>query len=432
MNHQIYYFLEIALVLIYASLMLFSKGNKNKIFIEYVFLSYPFMAMNLLPSYGYPTMFDLITISFIVLFYQTNERTNFSKKWYQFFIILLILSVLIGTIYAQVNSASTIASMVQYFSIIAFVKIIIDECIFNEKFFNVIISYMRIMVWASLFFLLAQVIIGPELTFAKSINQNIFQGEVFRYPSYFQDPQKYAQFLSACFFISIVPTKKEGIVKWINFLLPILIISALLFTGGRAAFLGLLSGLVIVVLLGMPQYRIGIIGVFIALFLIASNFSQKIPMFNRTSTVDESYEFRASVWSDAIDIWKEHPYFGIGIGNYAGYVAVHNPDQYWIADNEITIFDHPENGYLKLLTEFGIVGFVALFACIIYPVYMGISYFFKTKDITTLILIAALISWLVGFVTVYSLGDVRIAILIGSILALLIVRPINDIENYYE
>lgn len=163
MNHQIYYFLEITLILIYASLMLFSKGNKNKIFIEYVFLSYPFMAMNLLPSYGYPTMFDLITISFIVLFYQTNERTTFSKKWYQFFIFLLILSVLIGTIYAQVNSASTIASMVQYFSIIAFVKLIIDECIFNDKIFNVIISYMRMMVWASLFFYLLKLLLALNL-----------------------------------------------------------------------------------------------------------------------------------------------------------------------------------------------------------------------------------------------------------------------------
>jgi O-antigen ligase len=136
--------------------------------------------------------------------------------------------------------------------------------------------------------------------------------------------------------------------------------------------------------------------------------------------LSEAYEFRYAIWQDAYAIFLDHPFFGIGLGNYANYVAVHNPDQYWISDNEVTPFDHPESGYLKLLTEFGLIGFAIVMFLLLKPVYVGLKTYFKTRDLSLVALASSIFTWLVGFYTVYSFGDIRIKILIVSIICMLI------------
>ena len=149
-------------------------------------------------------------------------------------------------------------------------------------------------------------------------------------------------------------------------------------------------------------------------------------MFQRAD-LTESYEFRYAIWQDAFAIFLEHPFFGIGLGNYANYVSLHNPDQYWISDNEVTLYDHPESGYLKLLTEFGLIGFLVAMFFIVKPIHAGIVTYLKTKDLSLVVLVSALFTWMVGFYTVYSLGDIRIKLLIVSILCMLIV---TSTDNY--
>ena len=109
-------------------------------------------------------------------------------------------------------------------------------------------------------------------------------------------------------------------------------------------------------------------------------------------------------------------FFGIAPGNYANYVSVHNPDQFWMFDNEITYYDHPESGYLKLLTEYGGVGFVAIMLFIYFPMIFSLIIYLKIRDTTFLLMVSSILSWMVGFYTVYSLGDIRIQVLIVTII----------------
>lgn len=421
MSSNQYFILEGLLLIIFFCLMIFSSGNLNKHFIQFVLLFYPFMSLSTFSNYGYPNLFDITTIIFVVLFYQPTIHLKNIFKPYQYFIVLLVFSIFFGLYYSKVNSYVSVESIVQYFSLLYFAKIIVIECVVDNKYFYDVIKFVKVAIIFSFIFLLIQFLFGPTISLSKSLNENIVQGEFYRYTSYFQDPQKYAQFLSIGFFITLITFKiKYNIIKLI---LPILTFIAILFTGGRAAFVGLLLGIVILILFGSKIYRIGVVLALSVLLLIGNQFATKISIFNRTSTINESYEFRNEIWKDAVEIWKKSPLFGIGIGNYAKYVDLHNPDQYWISENRITIFDHPENGYLKILTEFGLVGFIGFFACILFPVILGISSFSKSKDYYTLLLIVAILSWLIGFVTVYSLGDVRIGILLSTTIALLIYRP---------
>ena len=169
--------------------------------------------------------------------------------------------------------------------------------------------------------------------------------------------------------------------------------------------------------MGNPTDRVQFILVLLGLGSFAYAFQDQLPIFKRAD-LEASYIFRQMIWNDALAIHQNHPWFGIGIGNYANYVAVHHPDQFWINNNEITYYDHPESGYLKLLVEFGLPGFLLLLFLILYTMYQNIYVYTKTKLIEHLLYTAAIVSWLVGFYTVYSLGDIRIKLLIAIILVL--------------
>jgi O-antigen ligase len=290
---------------------------------------------------------------------------------------------------------------------------------------------MKITLIFSFIFLVFQFIFGPSFSFAKSQNINVAGGISIRYPSFFQDPQKYAQYLSASSMLMLLlPGNFKGKTSQFGLILCGISVIALLFTGGRAALGGWLVGLLIVIGLGNAQYRAAIVSVVILVSLFIYNFSDAIPIFKRDD-LGEAYAFRYAIWQDAFAIFQDHPFFGIGLGNYANYVSVHNPDQYWISDNEITLYDHPESGYLKLLTEFGIVGFLAAMFFILKPIFEGIAMYFKTKDLSLLILVSSITTWMIGFYTVYSFGDIRIKLLIVSIVCMLIASS-KDNYGYTE
>ena len=161
-------------------------------------------------------------------------------------------------------------------------------------------------------------------------------------------------------------------------------------------------------------------------------------MFNRASNTASSFDERYGFWTDAMRTLELHPLLGIGIGNYQLYTEKHNPGDYWFSQGEITFYDQPESGYLKYLIEFGIFAGIAFFGFLLVPMFRGIWTFLTAKkDFRIIIICASLISWMIGFITVASLTDMRIFILIVTLICLLISctnqaiqeKELNDVEN---
>jgi O-antigen ligase len=169
------------------------------------------------------------------------------------------------------------------------------------------------------------------------------------------------------------------------------------------------------------RFRVAFIVIFGLLLSVAYFYAESFALFQRESTVADAYAFRYEIWKDAFGIFSDHAFWGIGSGNYANYVSLHHPDQYWIADNEVTYFDHPESGYLKLLVEYGITGFMVFCLFVLIPAFSAIRLYLKTRNIHYILPLASIVSWMVGFYTVYSLGDIRIFILVATLVSLLIV-----------
>lgn len=402
-------------------LMILVPGNPNKLYVQYILLVYPLMAIDLMSSVLSTNIFSFTTLIFLLLFYKRAPLfENDKKSIYRVFFIALSVVVGAGLILAESLTSTSVTYLMEYISIFIFSRVLIDECLIDRKFIHTAINCLKVTLFVSLVFMCGQLIVGPSFTIAKSPNINVLSGIHVRYTSFFQDPQKYGQFLGACSFLFLIKSSEERKWDFINYALLILSVLSIFLTGGRGALGGWLLGVFLLIFLGNARYRIPVILALIVLGTVVYNYSSSFAMFQRGTSLADSYEFRYAIWKDAIKIFTDNPFWGVGIGNYANYVSVHNPDQYWISDNVITFFDHPESGYLKLLTEFGGIGFAVILLMIFTPLYKGILLYFKTYRSFHLLLSASLITWLVGFYTVYSLGDIRILILVASLLSLMI------------
>lgn len=402
-------------------LMIFVPGNTNKLYIKYVLLAYPLLAIDLMPSLVSTNIFSFTTVAFFLLFYKkTPSLKKNDNNIYWLYICVLSIVVTGGLILAESLTSTSLTYLMEYISIFIFSKVLIDECLLERKFIYESVNCLKITLFVSLLFMCGQLIVGPSFTIAKSPNINVLSGIHIRYTSFFQDPQKFGQFLSACSFLFLIKSTENR--KWdiINYALLFLSVVSIFLTGGRGALGGWLLGILLLIVLGEARYRIPVILSLVVLGAVAYNYSSSFAMFQRGTNLSDSYEFRYVIWEDAFKIFTDNPFWGVGIGNYANYVSVHNPDQYWISDNVITFFDHPESGYLKFLTEFGLFGFIVILLMIFTPLYKGIVLYFKTHKSFHLLLSASLTTWLVGFYTVYSLGDIRILILVATLLSLMI------------
>ncbi len=414
--------MSISTFIFFFLVMIFTKKDKNRSYIKFVLIGYPLMAITISYNYFAFAIFDIITFLFFILLYKKKELNFKSDFIYTFLFLILNTSIIIGLLLSESLSNETIRVSIQFFSIYLFAKILIEEFFADRYYFFTIIKYLKIALVISLLFLVCQFIFGTGFTFDKTTNINVLSGINIRYPSYFQDPQKYAQFLSAISFLFLIKDPISNKLSSLNYILLISTLVALLYTGGRAALGGLFLGVGLILFFGKSQYKFVILTSIVAMAFIAFNFSNKFAMLNRGADLSEAYDFRYSIWQDAYRTFELHPFFGIGFGNYANYVAAHNPDQFWVVNNEITYFDHPESGYLKFLTELGIFGFFALFAMLFLTIFNGFKNYSSGRDNDLLLLIASIGSWLVGFYTVYSLGDLRIRLLILVLTLLLFSR----------
>ncbi|MFQ5741288.1 MAG: O-antigen ligase family protein [Acidobacteriota bacterium] len=79
----------------------------------------------------------------------------------------------------------------------------------------------------------------------------------------------------------------------------------------------------------------------------------------RFETLEESYLLRQAIWSDTISLIKAHPFFGTGLGTFAGRYTEHQT-------TALTQFvNQAHNDYLQFAAELGLVGAALLFALIL-------------------------------------------------------------------
>lgn len=421
MGSVIHLFLAFLALASFFTMIFFFPDDPRKSFIKFVLLFYPLLGIDLTPGYVSMNIFVFTTVIFFLFFYRKQHIFYSAVSIYTVLFVVFLFVLSLGLLFADDLGKDSITSTLEFIAIFIFSNVLIQECMHDTAFISQIKRYLKASLLLALVFLVLQIYFGPSFTIAKSQNLNVVSGVKIRYTSFFQDPQKFAQYLAACSFLFLFPTENGRGKPQLNILLFLVTVTAIFFTGGRSALGGWLLAMTGLVAFSNARFRVAFIVIFGLLLSVAYFYADSFALFQRESSVADAYAFRYEIWKGAFDIFSDHALWGIGSGNYANYVSLYHPDQYWIADNEVTYFDHPESGYLKLLVEYGVTGFSVFALFIFIPAFSAIRLYLRNRSIHNILPLASILSWMIGFYTVYSLGDIRIFILVATLLSLLIV-----------
>lgn len=389
----------------------------------------------MIPKGFYLSYFDILSYIYFFFFIAYNKPGKNSIIGYIGYALLIL--VITGMLFSEFVWVS-FQHFLRFIPLIFFIKVLLTELKKDSSFDLELMNWLKAMLIFSLVVLCAQLVWGPGINVkigfispAGTENPNVENIVGIRYPGFFQDPQKYAQFLAAVSFLFFIRTRIDKGSNTLQILFFVLSVIALFLTGGRAAFLGLCVGLAFLFFFMPANFKFYVIILALVLAPTVFYFKDNFILFNRGNSVDEMYNTRFTFWQEAFTIFLENPMMGIGLGNYQTHVGKYYIDQYWMWGGEITYYDQPESGYLKHLVEYGLWGFLLFMSFFIIPFVRGIISIFTNnkQNMDTALLVASLISWFIGFVSVASFTDIRICVVIITISCILYMRTSRKQEN---
>ncbi len=424
------------LTLLLFAFSVFYKGNTVQTSLLFVLSLLPLMDQKIVPeAYGGFKVFDAISfyslIFLVKAFFKISLRSR-NNYYFLLFVAFIIIFLFGGLASAYPNK--TYLNVIKILPIFIFSRFFLTECYKDYSFHVKAIQAIKISYLLAVGFLLIQIVVGLKFTFYPSLHPNTIDPifKIVRFPGVFYDSQAHGQFLAMGSFFFLFT--KDDIFKkrpYLNYIIFIVIVIGITLAGSRAAFGGFAVGLVFVFFLAAQKYRIyGIVfGLLMAgVFMVVA---PKSGVFDRAENLSEDYLFRQSIWKEAYEISKAHPYLGIGYGNYQSYVKKYAQNQYLeIEDGELVYFDQPENGYLKIMVELGFIGFTIFVLFLLTPIIKGfVRYLKNIYDSKIAYLMASLISFMVAFNTVYSIYDNRLLLMMTSLIILLIAYPTKEMQT---
>ncbi len=416
------------LLLLFFPVHIFLTDNKNRLYLKYTIFILPVLFLDMIPKGFYLSYFDILSYIYFFIFISYNKPGKESLLGYLGYSLIAIL--ILGMLLSEFVWGS-FQHFLRFLPLLLFIRVLLTELRLDPPFELEVINWLKAMLLFSILVLVAQLIFGPGINTkigfispAGTENPNVENVAGIRYPGFFQDPQKYAQFLAAISFLFFISTRldKGKVGRQVFFF--VLSVVALFLTGGRAAFLGLCIGLVFLFFFMPPKFKLYVLLLVVAIAPIVFYFQDSFILFNRGNSVNEMYDTRFTFWKEAFIIFLENPFMGIGIGNYQAHVGKYYIDQYWMWNGEITYYDQPESGYLKYMVEFGLWGFILFMAFFLVPIIRGITSVLSDnkQNMDIALLVASMISWIIGFFTVCSFTDIRISVVIATITCILYLR----------
>lgn len=168
---------------------------------------------------------------------------------------------------------------------------------------------------------------------------------------------------------SLARTAEGKRVKAMYYVLCAFMVGALAFTYSRGAWLGAVCAIGIYVLVKNKKLVVPAIlfGILILIFVPAIR-NRLLFMFTSTYLSSSMKAGRLIRWLTALDILKEHPLTGLGLGQFGGAVAMNNGLS-TLVNGEVVNTYYMDNYYLKIAVEAGIIG-LAVFLWLMYQVVM--------------------------------------------------------------
>lgn len=151
--------------------------------------------------------------------------------------------------------------------------------------------------------------------------------------------------------------------KWVFAVIVVANLAGLVFAGERSAWLGGLTG--VMVLLAMVSWRTLLKGAVLLIVLATLSFNF-IPLVNTrissmlTGLQDPGTSHRLQIWKESLKLWNSSPVFGVG---FTSFPTLDMPEA--IVPGVSENINHAHSNYLQFLATTGIVGVLAyMWLCI--------------------------------------------------------------------
>lgn len=183
--------------------------------------------------------------------------------------------------------------------------------------------------------------------------------------------------------------------KWwrtLSILSSVLIIIALVGTQSRGAAIGVVGAIIITTLWwrlrdGKKQYRWLSWSALVLIIITGATFWLAAPNFNASpedGRVATSNNVRWYIWQTSIEMSRQKPIFGVGLGNYQNYFTELTADRVNYPEYISPLALSAHNLYLNILVTMGAIGFI-VFMWIIVAIIINISKKPRSADLCLVI-----------------------------------------------
>ncbi len=409
----------------------YTRGRPSGFYLLYSVYVLPLMDLKLTPfDYGALKVFDIISIMALIMLPSLFFKAQKISNYYIGLVVVFTVTLLLGSI----ASDHTMRSLLSLFSILSpfiYAGFLMHEIAFNAGFSKSLFRGLKCSGYVALTFIVIQVIAGPQFSFYDILNQNVTGEGSIRYPGFFMDAQLNGIFLIMLSFFWLLNFRHFNKLTFNQLFLFALVNGGALLSGSRSPMLGLGLSVIFLMIVLRGELRSRLLTLSALGTIVLFSLAVGTNMLKRFNELDDAYSFRSNIWKGAFDIFKEYPYLGIGTNNYQDYVEKNAQEEMITYFNNETLYlDQPESGYLKLMTEWGVISFSILMFMIIAPLLHMIFRFMKGYDVKTAPLMAApVICWFISFISLYTLSDRRIALLLCISLVMLSVLNTKQING---
>jgi len=168
--------------------------------------------------------------------------------------------------------------------------------------------------------------------------------------------------------------------------------------------------------------------VILAIVTIASCQSKTQPPDSIINVNTASLNQRLLLWDKSIDIWKENPFTGCGIGNWKIEILRHGSEGLHSESGEI-FFQRPHNDFLWTLAENGLIGGIAWFALIIFGIFAAFKQLIHPQSSQKKQWLLMAFLALIGFTVISFFSYPKERVFHTAMLALYLASTIHPVES---
>lgn len=283
---------------------------------------------------------------------------------YALFYCLFLLAITMG-LFFNLNTVGGIGSFIIYMSSI-YLGLMIPHIVSKRNDIYMIVKGMTLVLGLLSLYGLYQKLVGVAVDPAWMDER--FGDDIVRIYSVFGNPNVYGEYLILTIPIAITAfvIEKKSQIKLVFGAIALLGIANLFWTLSRASMIGIaIAILIIVVLKQRKLIPLLIIGLMVSPLILpdyiveramstvgmSSQSEEPIELAEESaSEVDSSISYRGSIYSSSMEILKDYPVTGVGIGQFGEVYK-----SYGVAKSY-----HPHNTFLMVAIETGILGISSL------------------------------------------------------------------------